>query len=111
MSIQGNLRNKLDKYDLSGTLRTKITRGAHIAASGGAILVAHRMPSMTIHCSWDDGHTWDQGTMIDAAIWVMGGMVEVEPDVVLYIYFDSHESLMRAQFIRVTREGLIPVKR
>jgi len=42
---------------------------------------------------------------------VMGGMVEVEPDVVLYVYFDSHESLMRAQFIRVTREGLVPLRR
>lgn len=82
-----------------------------LRTSGGAVLVAHRLPSMTVHCSRDDGHTWDEGTLIDGAIWVMGGMVEVEPDVVLYVYFDSHESLMRAQFIRVTREGLVPLRR
>ena len=82
-----------------------------LRTSGGALLVAHRLPSMTVHCSWDDGRTWDEGTMIDGAIWVMGGMVEIEPDVVLYIYWDSHESLVRGQFIRVTRKGLAPVRR
>ena len=82
-----------------------------LRTSSGAVLVAHRLPSLTIHCSRDDGHTWDQGTMIDGALWVMGGMVEVEPDLVLYIYWDSHESLLRGQFIRVTAQGLEPVPR
>jgi len=81
----------------------------HTAA--GAILVAHRLPGCTIHASRDDGRTWDAGTMIDSAIWVMGGMVELEPDVVLYVYWDSFESLMRAQLIRVTPSGLEPVSR
>jgi hypothetical protein len=40
----------------------------------------------------------------------MGSMIEVEPDVVLYVYWDSFESLMRAQFIRVTPDGLEPVR-
>jgi len=80
-----------------------------LRTSSGAVLVAHRLPSMTLHCSLDDGHTWDKGTMIDGAIWVMGGMVEIEPDVVLYVYWDSHESLMRAQFIRVTPAGIEPL--
>ena len=83
---------------------------AMLRTSSGAILVSHRLPSMTIHCSWDDGHTWDEGTMIDGSLWVMGQMVEIEPDVVLYVYYDSHETLMRAQFIHVTPSGLIPVK-
>ncbi|MFH1009356.1 MAG: sialidase family protein [Candidatus Latescibacterota bacterium] len=78
--------------------------------ASGALLVAHRLPSLTIHCSLDDGHTWDEGTMVDTAIWVMGGMVEVAPDVVLYVYWDSFESLMRGQFIRVTPTGLEPVR-
>jgi len=81
-----------------------------LRTASGAVLVAHRLPSLTINCSWDDGHTWDQGTMIDGALWVMGGMVEVEPDLVLFIYFDSHEALMRGQFIRVTANGLQPVR-
>lgn len=76
----------------------------------GAVLVAHRLPSMTIHCSLDEGHSWDQGTMIDSAIWVMGSMLEVEPDVVLFAYWDSYESLMRMQRIRVTPAGLQPIR-
>ena len=79
--------------------------------SGGAILVSHRFPSMTIHCSWDYGQTWYQGMMIVGSIWDMGSMIEVKPDLVFYIDGDSHESLMRAPFIRVTQEFLIPIRR
>jgi len=82
-----------------------------LRTASGAILIAHRLPGCTIHTSLDDGRTWDQGTLIDSAIWVMGGMIEVAPDVVLYVYYDSFESLMRAQFIRVTPSGLVPVER
>ena len=81
-----------------------------LRTASGAILVSHRLPGCTIHTSLDDGLTWDQGTLIDSAIWVMGGMIEIEPDLVLYVYWDSFESLMRAQFIRVTPDGLMPVR-
>ncbi|MBU7004185.1 MAG: exo-alpha-sialidase, partial [Theionarchaea archaeon] len=74
----------------------------------GRILVAHRLPGCTINSSMDDGVTWDQGTMIDSAIWVMGSMLEVDEDLVLYVYYDSFESMMRAQFIRLTDEGIFP---
>lgn len=70
------------------------------------VLVAHRLPSMTIHCSPDEGHTWDEGTQVDGSIWVMGSMIEVEPDVVLYVYYA--ESLMRGQLIRVSPTGPRP---
>jgi hypothetical protein len=79
-----------------------------LRTGSGRILVAHRLPGCTINASMDDGLTWDQGTMIDSAIWVMGSMLEVDEDLVLYVYYDSFESLMRAQFIRVTEEGLLP---
>jgi len=79
-----------------------------IRTASGAVLVAHRLPGCTVHTSLDDGLTWDRGTMIDSAIWCMGGMVEVQPDLVLYVYYDSFESLMRAQFIRVTPRGIVP---
>lgn len=81
-----------------------------LRTSGGTTLVAHRLPTMTIHASRDDGWSWDEGTLIDSAIWVMGAMVEVEPDTVLYVYWDSFESLMRAQLIRTTAAGLEPVR-
>ena len=81
-----------------------------LRTSNGAVLVAHRLPSMTVNTSWDDGATWDEGTLIDSAIWVMGAMTEVEPGIVLYVYWDSFESLMRAQHIRPTPVGLEPVR-
>ena len=92
------LRGPFPGYATPNMLRT----------SCGAVLVAHRLPGLTIHCSLDGGHTWDEGTVIDGALWVMGSMIEMEPDVVLYVYWDSFESLMRAQFIRVTPKGLEP---
>ncbi|MCE7987072.1 MAG: exo-alpha-sialidase [Caldilinea sp. CFX5] len=79
-----------------------------LRTQAGALLVAHRLPTMTINRSGDEGATWDEGTQIDSAIWVMGAMVEVAPAVVLYVYWDSFESLMRAQYLRVTPTGLEP---
>jgi hypothetical protein len=49
--------------------------------------------------------------MIDSAIWVMGSMLEVEDDLVLYAYYDSFMGLMRAQFIKVTMDRLVPERR
>jgi hypothetical protein len=81
-----------------------------LRTSSGALLVAHRLPGLTMHCSRDDGHTWDQGTTIDGALWAMGAMVEVEPDVVLYVYYDAQESCMRAQRFSVTADCLVPIR-
>ena len=80
-----------------------------LRTSSGAVIVSHRLPSMTLHTSRDDGHTWDQGTLIDGALWAMGCMIEIEPDVVLYAYRDCFEGRMRIQFIRVTPERLEPI--
>ena len=83
---------------------------AMLKTASGAILVAHRLPGCAIHASFDGGMSWDQGTMIDSSIWVMGSMLEVEPDLVLYVSYDSFESRMRAQFIRVADGRLDPVR-
>ncbi len=72
----------------------------------GVILVPHRLPGLTIHCSLDDGRTWDNGTMIDSGLWCMGSMIEVEPDIVLYVYWDSFETRMRAQFLKISESGI-----
>jgi hypothetical protein len=37
--------------------------------------------------------------------------LEVEPNVVLFIYMDSWNDKLRGQFIRVTDKGLIPERR
>ena len=81
-----------------------------VRTASGALLLAHRLPGLTLNCSLDDGLTWDQGTLIDTGLWAMGSMVEIEPDVVLYVYWDSFESLARAQRFRVGPSGLEPVR-
>ena len=81
-----------------------------LKTSSGALLVAHRLPMMTVHASFDAGMSW-QGSIIDSSIWVMGSMLEVRPDLVLYVYYDSFESRMRAQYIRVAGGTLTPVHR
>ena len=82
------VRGPFPGYATSNMLRT----------ASGALLVAHRSPGCTLNASFDGGITWDAGTMVDSAIWVMGSMAEVAPDRVLYIYWDSFESKMRGQF-------------
>ncbi|MBN1445898.1 MAG: exo-alpha-sialidase [Candidatus Omnitrophica bacterium] len=81
-----------------------------VRTASGAILIAHRMPALNVNCSMDDGKTWDQGVTIDSGNWAMGSMVEVEPNLVLYVYWDTNYSLMRAQYLRVTPDGLVPAK-
>ena len=94
------LRGPFPGYATPNMLRT----------SSGAVLVAHRLPTMTVNLSLDDGCTWDQGTLIDTGLWCMGCMVEVEPDLVLYLYIGSRGNggPMRAQYLRVTPQGLEP---
>jgi hypothetical protein len=48
--------------------------------------------------------------MIDSAIWAMGWMVEVEPDVVLYVYYDSFMKEMRMQRFKITKKGIEPLR-
>ena len=79
-----------------------------VRTASGATLIAHRMPALCIHCTRDDGVTWDPGTTIDSGMWAMGSMVEVEPDIVLYVYWDSYAGLMRSQRIAVTPSDLSP---
>lgn len=79
-----------------------------VRTASGQLIVGHRMPCLTVHCSPDEGHTWDQGTMIDSGLWALGAMLEVEPDLVLYIYWDTRMSFMRTQYLKVTDDGVTP---
>ena len=81
-----------------------------VRTSSGALIIAHRMPMLTLHCSLDEGRNWDQGTTIDSGLWAMGALVEVEPDVVLYAYWDTPCTLMRAQYFRIGPSGLEPFR-
>jgi hypothetical protein len=84
-----------------------------IRLKSGPILCAHRFPNYSINVSHDDGVNWDEGTIIDYPGWAMGSMLEVEPDVVLCIYIGPMGVYLgwplRAQRIRVTPQGLVPL--
>ena len=77
------------------------------ATASGALVVAGRMPGLAAYVSHDDGITW-KGYRIGTDIWAMGSMIEVEPDLILYVYMDSSYKHARAQYLRVTADGLEP---
>jgi hypothetical protein len=81
-----------------------------VRTSSGALLVAHRFPGHSINVSRDNGVTWDEGTTVDFPVWAMGCMLEVEPEVVLFVYMDANRQYLRAQRIRVTAERLEPAR-
>jgi hypothetical protein len=81
-----------------------------VRTESGVVMFPVRFPGLTIHTTTDDGMTWDGGgggTYIDTSIWAMGSMVEVEPNVVLFLYMDSFDGKARAQFIRVMPDGTL----
>jgi len=78
------------------------------ATASGALLVGGRFPGLGLQVSTDNGMTWDT-YQIDTEIWAMGGMYEVAPDVVLWVY-GSGGSGLRAQFIRITPDGPEPAR-
>ena len=85
-----------------------------VRVSSGVVLFPTRFPGVTMHLTRDDGMTWDDGgggTYLDTSIWAMGSLLEVEPNLVLFIYMDSWHDRLRAQFIHVTDTGLMPSKR
>lgn len=83
-----------------------------VRTQSGAILVAHRTPHYSINVSRDNGLNWDEGTIIDYPNWAMGCMIAVEPDVVLCTYMNAQrDKPLLAQLIRVTSNGIEPVKK
>lgn len=79
-----------------------------LRTAAGAMFIATRFPGLTIHASYDDGKTWDEGTCVDSSIWAMGDMVEVEPNLIFLAYQGSFQGPVRAQFIRIGPNGLVP---
>ncbi len=82
-----------------------------LATASGALLVVGRMPGTGLHVSCDSGMSWKH-YRVDTAAEVGGAMYEVEPEVVLWVYESEHSPNpdARAQFIRITPDGLEPVR-
>ena len=81
------------------------------ATACGALLIGGRMPALGLYVSWDSGMSW-KAYRLDTVIWAGGVMYEVEPDVVLWVYMGEYDPNpdARAQFIRVTSEGIGPAR-
>jgi hypothetical protein len=80
------------------------------STESGYLVIAGRHPGVGLQVSRDDGMTW-QTTRIDTPFYANGFSLEVEPDVVLYIYDGKYsDPQVRAQLIRVTPERAEPVR-
>ncbi len=82
---------------------------AAVKTESGAAIFPTRGPGLTMHTTRDDGMTWD-ANYIDTSIWAMGSLVEVKPNVVLFMYMDSWWGLLRGQYMRITPKGLEPIE-
>jgi hypothetical protein len=94
-----------------GPLPAKYSPSNMIRTQCGALVFGARYPGTVVHTSFDEGLTWDNGTIIDSAIWALGSMIEIEPNLVLFVYMDSFQGPMRAQYFRVSRDGIRPEPR
>jgi hypothetical protein len=83
-----------------------------LKTASGALVIMKRYPDLSVNISWDGGLHWDAGTIIDFPRWANGRILEVEPDVVLFVYMSGDyppPGKLRAQLLRVTRDGLQPL--
>ena len=85
--------------------------GSMTTTRSGAMIITGRFPGIAAQMSRDNGMTW-RCYKIDNTVWANGATYEVEPDVVLYIYGAGYgaQSAMRGQLIKITPDGLSPVR-
>ncbi len=83
-----------------------------VGTQSGALVIGGRFPGISLQVSHDGGMTWTFHTIDCGALWANGAMMEVEPDVVLYIYGgpDIPNVELRYQLFRVTPTGLEPIQ-
>ncbi|MBM4005444.1 MAG: DUF1080 domain-containing protein [Planctomycetes bacterium] len=81
-----------------------------LTTTSGVIIIGGRFPGIALQISRDEGMTW-QFHQIDQASWANGAMLEVEPDVVLFVYGGpSIPPQLRYQLIRVTSNNVEPIR-
>jgi hypothetical protein len=61
-----------------------------LCTRSGGVLIGGRFPGVAVQISHDHGYTW-RFHQIDTVGWANGGMLEIEPDVVLFLYGGRHE--------------------
>ena len=83
---------------------------AMCTTTSGYLLIGGRFPAISVQVSRDDGMTW-QCYQIDTGTWANGAMIEVEPDVVLFVYGGKNQpQQLRRLLLRVTADNLEPIE-
>jgi sialidase-1 len=71
------------------------------------ILLAHRVPSTSLHYSLDECQTWSENVLVDEVGGAYPSMVNLRDGSVLIVYYEEGGgSNIRAKRFRATRQGI-----
>ena len=78
-----------------------------LRAHNDIILLAHRLPSTSLHYSLDEGKTWSQNVLVDNVIGAYPSMVNLKDGSVLIVYYEEGAgSNIRAKRFRASNAGV-----
>ena len=78
-----------------------------LRTADGVLLLGHRVPNTSLHWSLDEGRTWSANLQLDECIGAYPSMVALNDGTVLFVYYEEGPgSSIRAQRLRVTRDGV-----
>ena len=78
-----------------------------LRAPGDIILMAHRLPSTSLHYSLDEGRTWSENVLVDTVGGAYPSMVELRDGTILIVYYEEGGgSSIRAKRFRATPQGI-----
>ena len=71
------------------------------------ILLAHRVPSTSLHYSFDECKTWSKNVLVDVVGGAYPSMVNLKDGSVLVVYYEEGGgSNIRAKRLRAKRDGI-----
>ena len=71
------------------------------------ILLAHRVPSTSLHYSLDECKTWSENVLVDTVGGAYPSMVNLKDGSVLIVYYEEGAgSSIRAKRFRATKTGI-----
>ena len=78
-----------------------------LRARDNIIVLAHRLPSTSLHYSLDEGKTWSQNILVDDVIGAYPSMVDLRDGSVLIVYYEEGAgSSLRAKRFRISDGGV-----
>lgn len=77
-----------------------------ITTSSGVMLIGGRYPALSVQVSFDAGMSWSLFTVDYSGTWANGGMLEIAPDRVIFMYggYGPDQGDLRVMNLRVTRD-------